>query len=112
VFRAEGRLAGRITWRPATVVIGFDDVAFVALAHGPILSRLERRIIAKGEPARVEVTVSKRDCILVERSGGLRLRLLGETDAGPTVAQHFGLDGGRAEVADHLSTALASSGWL
>ncbi len=52
VFRAEGRLADEFTWRPATVVIGFDDVAFVALARGPMLSRLQRRVITKGEPAR------------------------------------------------------------
>lgn len=112
VFRAEGRLAGRFTARPATAVIGFDEAAFVALAHGPMLSRLRRIVIVKGEPADLEVMVNSRDCVLVERSCGLRLRLLAGSGTGVAVAQHFGLDGGHAEVADQLSPALSSSGWL
>lgn len=112
VFRAEGRLAGRFTARPATAVIGFDEAAFVALAQGPMLSRQRRCVIAKGEPVDLEVMVNSRDCVLVERSSGLRLQLLAGSGTGAGVARHFGLDGGHAEVADQLSPALASSGWL
>ncbi|MFN8039173.1 MAG: hypothetical protein U0Q07_08190 [Acidimicrobiales bacterium] len=93
-------------------MIGFDEAAFVALAQGPMLSRQRRCVIAKGEPVDLEVMVNSRDCVLVERSSGLRLQLLAGSGTGAGVARHFGLDGGHAEVADQLSPALASSGWL
>lgn len=112
VFVGEGRLLGRSSGRPSRTVVGFDESAFIALAHGPMLSRMRRSVILKGQPVEFDVQVVRGDCILEERRSGLRLRLVAGHSAHDRVMGYFGLDAGSPEVAERLVPALASAGWL
>lgn len=112
VFRAEGRRGGRFPAQGATVVIGFDEAAFVVFANGSLLSRIRRLVIERGEPAEFGVVLNGNDVNLTERSRGLDLRILASRGAASGVAQYFGVDGGSASVADQLTSAMRASGWL
>lgn len=113
-FSGDGRLARRRRARPDRLLIAFDDVAFVIVARGPILSALRRRIIRKGEPADFAVHVSSSGgCVLEERLGGMRARLVaGSTGRPPGIPTSMATPEERSHVAERVAGALASTGWM
>jgi len=94
-------------------MIAFDDVAFVALGYGAMLSPLRRRIVLKGRPVDFAVQVSSSGgCVLEERLSGMRARLMaGSTGTSPDAMSSAGPGEDRPQVADRVAHALASAGW-
>jgi len=111
VFRGEGRLLAHSRGRRTAIIIGFDESAFVALAHGPGLSRVRRRVLLTGQPVDFDVQVVRGDCILEERLSGLRLRLVPDRGLPASALGYLGLDAGSPEHAERLIGALAAAGW-
>jgi len=111
VFRGEGRLLAHSRGRRTAIVIGFDESAFVALAHGPGLSRVRRRVLLTGQPVDFDVQVVRGDCILEERLSGLRLRLVPDRGLPASALGYLGLEAGSPEHAERLIGALAAAGW-
>lgn len=111
VFEAEGRLTKGFTARPWATVVGFDDVAFVALSHAAMLSRVRRTVILKHDVSRFAVQQDGGECLLVQRDGGLRLRILAGGGVGRVALEHFGLDPGNPKAAPDLARALDACGW-
>lgn len=111
VLRAEGDLFGR-PGSPYSVIIGLDDVAFVAVAQGPVLNRMQRLSLTHHDASRFEVLQDAKDCWLVEHHSGMRVRLLTGKTQVQRALEHVGLDGGDASSAEALRATLRAGGWL
>jgi hypothetical protein len=111
VFPGEGRFGRRAPARPSRVLLAFDEEAFVVLDCSRGLNRLRRRVVVPGRQVEFAVeTVGSGGCVLEERVSGMRVRLLAGS-VGP-VTDHGSEGHGRARIADRLTRALASTGWI